>query len=138
MEILTPTKEYKTNNTSVYSCQYHIIFCTKYRRKVLTEPIQIQLKQIILDKQSEYGYLVIEQETIEDHVHLLLDINPFKYGVGGVVSRIKGYTAHTLREQFPELKKKLPTLWTRSKFVSSVGAISLDVVKKYIAEQKSV
>lgn len=138
MEILTPTKEYKINNASVYSCQYHIIFCTKYRRKVLTEPIQIQLKQIILDKQSEYGYLVIEQETMEDHVHLLLDINPFKYGVGGVVSRIKGYTAHTLREQFPELKKKLPTLWTRSKFVSSVGAISLDVVKKYIAEQKSV
>ena len=55
-----------------------------------------------------------------------------------MVAKIKGYTSHELRQQFPWLRRRLPTLWTRSKFISSVGAVTLDVVQAYIASQKGV
>ena len=137
MEVANKQKEYHREDHTVYSCQYHVIFCPKYRRRVLIPPIDERLKQLILEKQSDYGYKVLEMEVMPDHVHLLIDVNP-KRGVYYVVNRIKGYTSHVLREEFPELKRKLPTLWTHSKFISSVGAVTLDVVKKYIEEQKGV
>ena len=121
----------------MYSCQYHVIFCPKYRRKVLTDGIDERLKKLILEKQTEYNYDVLDMEVMPDHVHLLLDIDP-KIGVYNVVTQIKGYTSKQLRDEFPSLKKRLPTLWTHSKFISTVGAVSLEVVKKYIENQKNV
>jgi putative transposase len=76
-------------------------------------------------------------EVMPDHVHLLLDVNPH-IGIAKIVGQIKGYTAHMLRTEFPWLKKRLPSLWTRSKFVSSVGSVTLEVVQRYIASQKDV
>lgn len=136
MELENIKKEYYTTNHLIFSCQYHIIFCPKYRRNVLKNGIDERLKQLILEKQEEYGYKVLEQEIMSDHVHLLLDANP-KIGIYTIVSKIKGYTSNILRKEFPELKSKLPTLWTRGKFISTVGSVSLDVVKKYIENQKN-
>ena len=79
----------------------------------------------------------MEMEVLPDHVHLLLDVDP-RVGMNVVVDKIKGFTSHELRNEFPWLKKRLPTLWTRSKFISSVGAVTLAVVKQYIEEQKDV
>jgi putative transposase len=70
--------------------------------------------------------------VMPDHVHLLLDVDP-RMGIASVVAKIKGYTSHELRAQFPWLRRRLPTLWTRSKFISSVGAVTLDVLQDYIA-----
>jgi putative transposase len=137
METKNSSKKYKTTKHLVYSCQYHVIFCPKYRRKVLTGEIETRLKELILEKQEESGYEVLDMEIMPDHVHLLLDVNPM-IGVVTVVSKIKGYTSKILREEFPLLKKRIPTLWTHSRFISTVGAVSLDVVKKYIEEQKKV
>lgn len=137
MEIENKNKEYYTTKSLVYSCQYHVIFCPKYRRKVLTEVIAHRLKELILNKQNEFGYHIIEMEIMQDHVHLLIDCNP-QISVCNQVSKIKGYTSKILRQEFPSLKKKLPSLWTRAKFISSVGSVSLDVVKKYIENQKNV
>jgi len=135
MRIETPAKQYKSDNHLVYSCQYHVIFCPKYRRPVLKENIAKRLKELILEKQKEYGYEVLDMEILPDHIHLLLDVNP-KIGVFRIVNKIKGYTSRILREEFPELRSKLPTLWTHSKFISSVGAVTLEAVEKYIEEQK--
>ncbi len=137
MEIQNRTKKYKSDNNLVYSCQYHVIFCPKYRRSVLVDDIDKRLKELILEKQLEYGYEVLDMEIMPEHVHLLLDINP-KKGVFTVVNHIKGYTSHELRKEFPALKSRLPTLWTQSKFISSVGAVTLEVVNKYIEDQKGV
>jgi len=137
MEITNETKKYKSDIHMVYSCQYHVIFCTKYRRSVLVDEIDIRLKELIDSKQIEYEYKVLDIEVMPDHVHMILDVNP-KKGIFSIVSRIKGFTSHELRNEFPTLTKKLPTLWTRSKFISSVGAVTLDVVKKYIQDQKTV
>jgi putative transposase len=135
MEIKNTEKEYTTKNHLIFSCQYHVIFCPKYRRRILTKNIEKRLKELILEKQIDYDYKVLDMDIMPDHVHLLLDVNP-KIGIYRTVSKIKGYTSHTLREEFPEIKRKLPTLWTLSRFISSVGAVTLDVVKKYIENQK--
>lgn len=135
MEITKPNKKYTFTHSLVYSCQYHIIFCPKYRRKILTAGIDKRLKELIIEKQKDYSYSVLEMEIMPDHVHLLLDVNP-QVGVLQVISKIKGFTAHELRKEFPSLKSRLPCLWTRSKFVSTVGAVSLETVKQYIEDQK--
>jgi putative transposase len=104
---------------------------------VLTDGIDERLKELIIEKQEDYGYDVLDMEVMPDHVHLLLDVDP-KIGIYSVITKIKGYTSKQLREEFPALKKRIPTLWTHSKFVSSVGSVTLDVVKRYIEEQKHV
>jgi putative transposase len=135
MQLENYQKQYKTDKRLVYSCQYHIIFCPKYRRSVLKDGIDERMKQLILEKQDEYEYTVLGMEVMPDHTHLLLDINP-KIGVYTVLSKIKGYTSHTLREEFPALKKRLPCLWTNSNFISTCGTVSLQTVMKYIEDQK--
>ena len=137
MELRQSNKPYHTDHSIVYSCQYHVIFCPKYRRKVLTDAIAARMKEFVLAKQTEYGYTVSEMEVLPDHVHLLLDVDP-RAGINVVVGKIKGFTSHELRNEFPWLKKRLPTLWTRSKFISTVGAVTLDVVQQYIESQKGV
>lgn len=137
MRLEQAEKPYHTDHSIVYSCQYHVIFCPKYRRPVLEEAVAKRLKEMILEKQDEYGYAVMSMEIMPEHVHLLLDVDP-RVGVNNVVAKIKGYTSHELREEYPWLKKRLPTLWTRSKFISSVGAVTLDTVQRYIADQRGV
>ena len=137
MQLENLNKKYKSDKRLIYSCQYHIIFCPKYRRHVLKNGIDIRMKELLEEKQDGYGYNILGMEIMPDHVHLLLDINP-KIGVYPVISKIKGYTSHQLREEFPELKRKLPCLWTNSNFISTCGSVSLEVVKKYIEEQKNV
>lgn len=77
-------------------------------------------------------------EIMSDHVHILADCNP-RFGVEHVVKLLilKGKSSRILRDEFPELKRKLPTLWTRAAFISSVGAVSLSVVQQYIENQKN-
>ena len=137
MQVVCPQKKYKSDNSLIYSCQYHVIFCPKYRRKVLVNGIDVRLKELILSKQQEYQYEVIEIEVMPDHVHLLLSVNP-KTGIYPIITKIKGYTSHTLRQEYPTLVSKLPTLWTNSRFISTVGAVTIEVVKQYIDEQKNV
>ena len=137
MEIGNPHKEYETDGRHVFSCQYHVIFCPKYRRKVLEESIQERLKEIILEKQKEYSYKVLEMEVMEDHVHMILSVNPrTPGGIYWVVSKIKGCSSHALREEFPKLRSRMPCLWSGSRFISTVGSVTLEIVKKYIEDQK--
>ena len=91
----------------------------------------------MLAKQDEYGCTVLGREVMPNHVHLLLDVDP-RIGIASVVAKIKGYKSHEPRAQFPWLRRRLPTLWTRSKFISSVGAVTLDVLQDYIASQKGI
>jgi putative transposase len=138
VEIQNKSKKYHSNGRMIYSCQYHVIFCPKYRRAVLEGEIAERLKQLIHNKQKEYGYAVLDMEIMPDHVHMLLDaVDPSK-SIVTIVNMIKGYTSHELRNEYPSLKSRLPTLWTHSKFISSVGSVTLEVVKKYIEEQKGI
>ncbi len=129
------TKNYHSDGRMIYSCQYHIVFSPKYRRKVLIGDIEKRLKELIIEKQEQYEYKILDMEIMPDRVHLLLDIHS-KLSVETIVNMIKGYTSFQLRKEFLILKNRMSTLWTHSKFISSVGTVTLDVVKKYIEEQK--
>ena len=130
-------KEYYSADHLLYSCQYHVIFCPKYRRKVLKEEYQPRLKEIFKEVANKYDFNIIEMEVMEDHVHLLLECNP-RFGVMKCIHKLKGTSSNLMFKEFPSLKSKLPTLWTRSAFISTVGSVSLEVVKKYIEAQKNV
>ena len=134
LKIANKKRDYRTTNKTIYSCQYHVIWCTKYRRKVLDTQIQERLKQLIYDQQDEYEYNIREMETQSEHIHLLIEIPP-AHSVDKIIGKIKGYTAKVLREEYPSLKSRLPSLWTRSKFVSSCGSVRLQVIKDYIEGQ---
>lgn len=136
MELVNKHKEYKSLNHSKFSCQYHIIFCPKYRRKILSNGIDERVKELFHLYQSDFGYEVLDLEVMPDHVHALLDIPPTK-NIAKLIGNIKGKLAHQLRQEFPSLKSRLPSVWTRSYFVSSVGSVTLEVVKKYIENQKN-
>ena len=137
MEIQNTSKSYHKDRHSVYSCQYHVVFCPKYRRRVLVDGIDSRMKELVLEAATRYGFSVLDMEVMPDHVHLLLDI-PATVAPRDLVARIKGFTAHSLRREFSQLRSKLPAMWTRAAFISSVGAVSLEVVKRYIDDQKNV
>lgn len=129
--------EYKSNRNVVYSCKYHVVWCPKYRRKVLTGEIEKRLKELILETAAGINADIIEMEIMPDHVHLLLEVDP-QYGINKAVRHIKGVSSHVLRSEFPSLKSRLPTLWTNSYFVSTVGGARLSAIKQYIENQKNV
>lgn len=128
--------EYKTNNNVMYSCKYHVVWCPKYRRKVLVGDVAVRFKELCYEVCAQYKIDILEIEVMPDHVHLLLEVDP-QFGINRAVKRIKGYTSHALREEFKSLTTKLPTLWTNSYFVSTVGGATLDVVKEYIQNQET-
>ena len=94
------SNELHHDRTIVFSCKYHVVFCPKYRRKVLVPPLDGRIKELIHEKQDEYGYAVMEIEVMPDHMHLLLDVDP-RMGIDAVVGKIKGYTAHVIRKEYP-------------------------------------
>jgi putative transposase len=130
-------KIHKKNTNICYSCKYHIVWCPKYRRPVLTEKIAQRLKVILQEIIDQYYSELIEMEIMEDHIHILLECDP-QFGIHKIVKRLKGISSKKLREEFPHLKSQLPCLWTNSYFVSTVGGSPLEIIKQYIQNQKNV
>ena len=127
---------YKSNNNICYSCKYHVVWCPKYRRKILVDKLENRLKQIVKEVCEEREAELMEIECDKDHVHILVEVDP-QYGIHKLVKQIKGRSSKILREEFPFLKNILPTLWTNSYFVSTVGGAPISVVKQYIENQKT-
>ena len=127
---------YKSNKNVVYSCKYHVVWCTKYKRKVLTNGVDARLNELLLEYAKKLSVDILEMEIMPDHVHILMEVDP-QFGVHKAVKSLKGYTSKILREEFPYLRTKIPTLWTNSYFVSTVGGAPLEVIKQYIENQKT-
>jgi putative transposase len=131
------TIQYKSNNNVVYSCKYHVVWCPKYRRPVLVTGVDARLKEIIQGVCTESRAEILELEVMPEHVHLLVEVDP-QYGIHRLVRAIKGRSSRLLRQEFAWLRSRIPTLWTNSYFVSTVGGAPLEVVKQYIENQKRV
>ena len=129
------SRSVESNHNIVFDCKYHVVFCPKYRKKVLKEPVDTRLKELLLEKAMELCAEIVEMEIMPDHVHLLIKCDP-QFGIHRVVKHLKGYTSRVLRVEFRHLKSRLPSLWTNSYFVATVGTVQLDVIKKYIESQK--
>lgn len=128
--------QYKSNNNVVYSCKYHIVWTPKYRRPVLQNGIDERLKSIIQDLCKELECELLAVEILPDHVHVLAEVDP-QFGIHRFVKTLKGKSSHILRSEFPALKSRLPTLWSNSYFVSTVGGAPLAVIKQYVESQKN-
>jgi len=128
----------RRGRTCVYNCNYHIVFSTKYRRKVLTPEVEDYLKRVVVEIGIEKGFEVAMVEVGEqDHVHLFVSAHP-KIAPSYIVKMVKGISARKLFLKFPELKKKLwkGHLWNPSYYIETIGSISKDVIRKYIENQK--
>lgn len=128
---------YKSNNNIVYSSKYHVVWCPKYRRKVLEGPIAKRCEQVLRQTAKKYRADIIALEIMPDHVHLLVEVDP-QFGIHRLIKNLKGVTSHTLRKEFASLVSRLPSLWTNSYFVSTVGGAPLSVIKQYVENQKNV
>ena len=126
---------YAKNAGAVFSLKYHVVWCPKYRRAVLVKPVDARLKVLLAEKAEELGLTIHVMEVMPDHVHLFVEGNPM-ICVAEIVNGLKGFTSHALREEFPSLKSRLPTLWSRSYYAGSVGSVSEAVVRNYIEGQK--
>ena len=133
----TPEHQYVSNGKTVFGCEYHIVWCVKYRRSVLSAEMRERLKTILLESQTPDIYLVRGLEAMPDHVHVLVSIPPDK-SVSQAIRYMKGVTSRVLRQEFPELESRLPTLWTRGKFVATTGDVTLETLKKYIESQQGL
>lgn len=134
MKIENQKKQYKSNTHIVYSCYYHVIFTPKYRKRVLVDDIESRGEELFHEISKKYKFEITDIEVMPDHVHMVISCDP-SFGIVKCVHKLKGSSSNILRKEFPHLQK-MPTLWTRSIFISSVGSVTLDVVKKYIEDQK--
>lgn len=129
------SERYAKNAGAVFSLKYHVVWCPKYRRPVLAKPVDVRLKALLQQKATGLGLTIHAMEIMPDHVHLFVEAGP-TICVAEIVNGLKGFTSHALREEFPFLKSRLPTLWSRSYYAGSVGSVSEAVVRKYIEGQK--
>ncbi len=127
----------KSNHNVYFSCKYHVVWCPKYRRKVLVEQVAKRLEQIIREVCKEHQATVLSLEIMPDHVHLLVEVDP-QFGIHRLVKLIKGRSSRYLRQEFRALTTRMPSLWTNSYFVSTVGGAPWSVIKQYIENQKHV
>ena len=124
------------SNKAIYNVGYHLIWCPKYRKKVLEGDIMKRLKQILNSKAKEISIEIDTMEIMPDHVHLFVRANP-TLAPHFIVQQLKGVSSNILRKEFPQLMK-IPTLWTRSYYCESIGHISEKTIKQYIEDQKGV
>jgi len=128
---------YATSQTCVYFMNYHFIWCSKYRRPVLARKVKERLEVLIREKVGQLGCRVMTLTIGKDHIHLFVQANP-KLSPNTIIGQVKAYTSRILRREFSELRSRLPTLWTRSYFVSTHGHVSNEAIQKYIEEQKGI
>ena len=89
---------YKSNNNVVYSCKYHVVWCPKYRRKVLINGVDVRLKELLTEYAANLSVDILEMEIMPDHVHMLLEVDP-QFGIHKAVKSFKGYTSRILRQE---------------------------------------
>jgi REP-associated tyrosine transposase len=128
--------EVRSNNNVVYRCHYHVVWCPKYRRNVIGGTVDVRLKEIIREVCAERDAPIEAIETMPDHVHLLVVCDP-QYGIHRLVKQIKGRSSRLLRQEFPHLKSRMPTLWTNSYFVATTGGATLEAIKRYVENQRN-
>ena len=132
---MSMSQSYRHDRTSVSLLNYHFVWIPRRRRPVLVGPVAERLTVVIHETAAELDCIVLALEVLPDHVHLFLNCPP-TWAPDQLMFRIKGRSAHTLRSEFSQLLT-LPSMWTRSYFVSSAGNVSSETIRRYIAEQKT-
>jgi putative transposase len=126
---------YARNAGAVFSLKYHLVFCPKYRKPVLVGAVEARLKVLLDAKAHELNVTVHTLEVMPDHVHMFVESDP-GMAPAKLAAQFKGYTSRLLRQEFRHLRSQLPSLWSRSYYIGSVGHMSEATVRRYIEQQK--
>ena len=124
----------RSNRNVVYSCRYHVVWCPKYRRAVLRDGIDTRLLALIDEAVAAKDGELLEVSVQPDYVHLLVGVDP-QFGIHRLVKHVKSASSRVLRQEFPTLRSRLPTLWTNSYFVATAGGAPLATIRRYIESQ---
>ncbi len=130
-------RNYRSNNKVAFACLYHVMWSPKYRRSVLVDGVDVRLKEIIAEVAREHGAILDTLDVMPDHVHIVVDVDP-QFGIHRLVKLMKGRSSRLLRQEFPRLRSRLPTLWTNSYCCITVGGAPLSVLRQYVENQKRV
>jgi len=128
--------DYQRDEHRVHLIVYHLVWCPKRRKPVLTGKVAQDCRALIQAKCQDNGWHILELAIQPDHIHLFVRVWPTT-AAAEVVKECKGVTSHELRDKYPQLKK-LPSLWTRSYFAATAGNVSSDTIQRYIAAQKGL
>lgn len=127
---------YRVSAGAVYTLKYHFVWCPKYRKPVLVGKVDKRLRELLYQKAKELEAEIHALEIMPDHVHLLVESDP-RLAPAHIAAQFKGFTSHELRSEFSWLRSQLPSMWSRSYYVGSIGTVSESTVKRYIANQKT-
>ena len=128
-------KKYRRTKTTVSLINYHFVFSPRYRRKIFDiKNVEERFKEVVKDICYDLEIEIIAIECDRDHTHMFLNCLP-TLSPADVMQKIKGASSKIIREEFKELNK-MPSLWTRSYFVSTAGNVSSETIKKYVEQQK--
>lgn len=130
------TGVYDTNQHSVFLLNYHLIMCTKYRRKVINDPICDDLKDMFIRIAKKYNIILEEYNHDEDHVHILFRAEP-KSELSKFINAYKSATSRIIKKEYPDIKDKLykGAFWSQSFFLLSTGGVTKDIIREYIQTQ---
>lgn len=112
----------------------HVVWCPKYRKKVLVGAVAARLRELLVAKAAERAWEMVAVELMPDHVHVFVRVGPAA-SASYVANQFKGFTSRVLRSEFAHLRSRLPTLWSRSYFAATVGRVSEATIRRYIDEQ---
>ncbi len=127
--------EIKRTRHAAYQIKYHLVWCPKFRRPVLEGAVGQRLAELIPPLVKELGGEVLALTVKPEHVHLLVSFPP-TIAINQIVFRLKSGTSHQLRQEFPALNSRLPSLWTRSYYAGTAGQVSAETIQGYIERQK--
>jgi putative transposase len=128
--------QYRRTSTTVSLINYHFVFCPRYRRKIfLNTEVEERFKELVEEVCEALEIVIVALECDKDHTHMLLNALP-TLSPADIMAKVKGITSKKLREEFPHLRH-LPSLWTRSYFVSTAGNVSSETIKRYVEQQKT-
>ncbi len=134
LAVMVDTRYRKTAD-SVSTLTYHLVWCVKYRKNFLTGKVAARLKQLLQEKAKELECEMVTIEIMPDYVHLFVTALPI-YAPQHLANQFKGYSSRVLRQEFSFLRSRLPSLWSRSYYVGTAGAVSAATIQAYIESQK--
>jgi len=127
---------YKHTKTTISLINYHFVFCPRYRRKIFNiYGVEERFKELVIEECAKCGIEILALECHIDHVHLFVSVLP-TMSIPDIMKKVKGCTSIQLRQEFPQLSA-MPSLWTRSYFVSTAGNVSSETIKWYVDTQKT-
>jgi putative transposase len=129
--------DYQRDEHRVHLIVYHLVWTPKRRKAILIGQVAKDCKALIERKCTERAWKILELAVQPDHIHLFVQVFPSD-SAAEVIKECKGITSHELRAKYPDLKNKLPSLWTRSYFAASAGHVSSETIKRYIEAQKGL